>query len=73
MLSSSLKYLRIILVGLSGLCYLIVLLSLTVIQDLYYGDFIFLGSAFIIFFFLTEGARYQIIKTKKSDASHLKS
>lgn len=71
MLSSYLRYLRIVLVSLSGLCYIIVLLSLTVIQDLYYGDFVFLGSAFIILFFLTEGVRHRI--TKKSDAPHLRS
>lgn len=71
MLSSYLRYLRIVLVSLSGLCYLIVLLSLTVIQDLYYGDFVFLGSAFIILFFFTEGVRHRI--TKKSDAPHLRS
>ncbi len=73
MLSSSLRYLRIILISLSGLSYLIVLLCLTVIQDLYYGDFIFLGSFFIILFFLTEGMRYKLMNTKKSKTSDLRS
>lgn len=73
MLSSSLRYLRIILISLSGFSYLIVLLCLTVIQELYYGDFIFLGSVFIILFFLTEGIRYRLMRAKQSNTSDLKS
>lgn len=64
MFSSVLKYLRILLILLSGLSYVLVVLCLTVLEDYYYGDFLVLGSASIALFFLTEGFLVRISKKK---------
>ncbi len=72
MFSSALKYIRVVLISLSVLSYLMVLLCLTEIPGFYYGDFIFIGSASIILFFLTEGLNYRLMRDKNKKRSPLK-
>ncbi len=58
MLSLLLKFIRIFLLALIAGSYVMVLLSLTVVDSFYYGDFIFAGSILILSFFMVEGIAY---------------
>ena len=58
MLSKYLKYLSITSIVVAGGSYLMVLLSLTILDTWYYGNFIFIGSLSVLLYFLIEGIQH---------------